>query len=139
MKSEKQLLEIIKKWSSNKVAFPDSWSDDKQLETDNISYKTYSGGATYKNIVITVGGTIEYDINVRGDKIEVTHPLSMPLTPAKALELVTTIYKEALSLESMVEGRAKMREEIAEKKKKAKTLAAEARKLEEVLNEEAKN
>lgn len=137
MKKEQQLLDIIKKWSSNKVAFPDSWSDEKQLETTNLSYKTYDGGARYKNIVITVGGTIKYEIDYRGDTIEVSHPLAFPLTAAKALELVTTIYTEAMSLESMVEGRAKLREDIAKLKADSKTKAKEARKLEETLKLEA--
>lgn len=138
MKKEQQIVELIKKWSSNKVAFPDSWSDDRQLETANISYKTYSGGGEYKNIVITVGGTIKYEIDYRYGLIEVSHPLSFPLSPAKVLELLTAIYTEAMSLESMVEGRAKLRQEIAEKKKKSKELAKEARKLEIALESEEK-
>ena len=138
MKKEQQLIELIRKWSSNRVAFPDSWSDDKQLETANLSYKTYSGGERYKNIVITVGGTIQYDINYRYDTIEVSHPLAFPLTAAKALELVTTIYTEAMSLESMVEGRAKLREDIAKLKKESITKAKEAKKLEQALAEEKK-
>lgn len=138
MKKEQQIVELIKKWASNKVAFPDSWSDDKQLETTNISYKTYSGGSDYKNIVITVGGTIKYEIDYRYGLIEVSHPLAFPLSPAKALELLTTIYTEAMSLESMVEGRAKLRQEIAEKKSKSKELAKEARKLEAALESEDK-
>lgn len=136
MSKEQQLVALIKKWGSHKIAFPESWSDDRQLSSANISYKTYSGGDNYKNIVVTVDGVLKYDINLRYDKIEVTHPLSSPISVAKALELVTLIYQEATSMESIVEGKANLRQKIADTKKKIRELNKELSKLNNQLSED---
>ena len=135
---EKELVDLITRWSSNKIAFPASWSENKQLDSYPISYRTYNGGGEYCNIELTLGGTVEYSINLRYGEIEVVHSLSNPLSAKKALELVKTVYEEAISMESIVEGKASMREEVAKKKKQAKELIKEATKLEMTLINEEK-
>ena len=137
-KAEQEIVDILNKMGTNKFVMPSGWSDDRQLGTANISYKTYDGGGGYKNLDFTIED-VSYSVQLRYGSIVLEAPLSKPLSAYRLLDIIKTIYQEATSPESIVEGEANLRAKIAEAKKaisdKKKTLF----KLEGELNGNEEN
>jgi hypothetical protein len=131
---EQEIIDILQKMNTNKLVMPDGWSDDRQLGGANISYKTYSNGKDYFNLDITIEDT-HYSVMLRSGRIVVEAPLAKQMNATKALEIVKTIYQEATSPESLIEGEASLRANIASAKKDVARRKLELRKLEEELKQ----
>lgn len=133
-KTEADIIELITKWYSHKVAFPDSWSDERFLSSSPISYKTYdSGNIRYLNIEVTVDD-VEHSFNLRNGSLIVASPLTKQLKPDRILVILNDIYTESTSIESIVEGQANLREKIANKKKELRRLNKSIKELEGQLD-----
>lgn len=130
---EKEIVELVTKWYSSKVAFPNGWSDEKYLASSEVSYKTYdSGSIRYVTIELVINGTT-YALGLRGGTVEIAGPITKRLSPKSVLEILNAIYTEATSIESMVEGKVKIRKDIADKRIQIKRLNKEIKTLEESL------
>lgn len=137
-KAEQEIVDILNKMGSNKLVMPDGWSDDRQLGTANIAYKTYSGGSTYKNLDFTIDD-VSYSVQLRYGRIVLEAPLAKQLNATKLLEIVKTIYQEATSPESLVEGEANLRAKIAKAKSAIRSKRIELQKLEGELDGNQEN
>ena len=133
-KIEQEIVDILMKMSTNKIVMPSGWSDDRQLGTADISYKTYDSGSDYKNLDFTIDDN-SYSIQLRYGKIVIEEPLTRRLSPVRVLEIINTIYKEATSPESIIEGEANLRAKIAGVKRDISRKKTELYKLEGELND----
>lgn len=134
-KAEQEIIDILNKMGTNKFVMPSGWSDSRQLGTANISYKTYDGGSEYKNLDFMIED-VNYSVQLRYGSIVLETPLSKPLSAYRLLEIIKTIYQEAISPESIVEGEANLRAKIAEAKKDIYNKKLELKKLNRELNNE---
>ena len=128
-KAEQEIVDIFNKMASNKLVMPSSWSDQRQLGTADISYKTYDGGPTYRNLEFTIKG-VSYSVGLRNGHIEIQAPLSKPLSANKLLEIIKVIYQDETSPESLVEGEANLRTKIREVRQSINSKKTELKKLE---------
>lgn len=136
IKIEKEIADIVKTMSRSKIVMPDGWSDEKQLETAPISYKTYnSGSGNYLEVDLVIDGT-EYRLQVIYGKVRIEEPLCKHLTPSRLFEIINTIYTEAISPQSIIEGRANLRSKIAKAKKEISDNKIKLAQLENALSGE---
>lgn len=138
MSNKEQIIDILKKMSVVKIIMPDGWSDDKQLNGHNISYKTYNGGSDYMTMEITLNGVDTYKINYHYGDIIIEEPFDKHLSQSKIVELVKTVYTEAISPEMITEGKVLIREKIAQARKEIKRKKIDINNLLEQLNGEEK-
>lgn len=138
MSNKECLIDILKKMSVVKNIMPDGWSDDKQLNGHDISYKTYNGGSNYMTIEITLNGVDTYKIHYYYGEITVEEPFDKHLSQSKIVELLKTVYTESISPEMIAEGKVLIREKIARARKEIKDKQIDINKLLEQLNGEEK-
>ena len=114
------IIGLISTMESNTFLLPDSWSDDMQMSTRDMSYKTYvgsRGAGRYINIVMS-SPELNIEIDIRGEEITLDKMglFQKRVQPKQVLELIQAIYNEKYSFRESAEGLTKLRKEIAEKR-----------------------
>lgn len=114
------IIGLIRTMEGNTFLLPDSWSDDMQMSTRDMSYKTYVGSrgvGRYINIVVS-SPELNIEINVRGAEITLDKIglFQKRVQPKQVLELIQAIYNEKYSFRESAEGLTKLRKELKEKR-----------------------
>ena len=126
-----EITELVNKWSQVRAVYPLSWSDERFLSSEDISYKTYladGGRNAHKVVEVTIKGT-KNTLAFLSDGVLLETSIAKPTSPKAILEALNAIYTEVTSIESIVEGKAALRKEIAQAKRDIK---AKQRKIKEM-------
>ena len=132
---KKDLISIIEKMEINTYLLPESWSDEIQMATRDMSYKTYVGKrgiGRYINFVIK-SPKLNVDIDFRGDDVRVNTSIDKPIKVKEMYEAVLAIYEEKHSFIDMAEGVSNLRKQISEKRRNIETAKKEIKILEQQI------
>ena len=117
-----EITELVNKWSQVRAVYPLSWSNERFLSSEDISYKTYladEGRNAHKVVEVTIRGT-KNTLTFWSDGVLLETSIAKPTSPKAILEALNAIYTEVTSIENIVEGKAALRKEIADAKRDVK-------------------
>ena len=117
-----EITELVNKWSQVRAVYPLSWSNERFLSSEDISYKTYladEGRNAHKVVEVTIKG-MKNTLTFWRDGVLLETSMAKPTSPKAILEALNAIYTEVTSIESVVEGKAALRKEIADAKRDVK-------------------
>lgn len=117
-----EITELVNKWSQVRAVYPLSWSDERFLSSEDISYKTYladGGRNAHKVVEVTIKGK-KNTLTFWSDGVLLETSIAKPTSPKAILEALNAIYTDVMSIESIVEGKAALRKEIADSKRDIK-------------------
>ena len=128
---------LVNKWAQTRVAYPVGWSDWQHVASEEISYRTYladQGLNAHKVVELKIKNK-ETKLAFWSDGLKVENVITEPVSAKVILAALKTICTEATSIESIAEGKVKIREEIARRKSSIKAEFREIKKLETELGE----
>lgn len=117
-----EITELVNKWSQVRTVYPLSWSNERFLSSEDISYKTYladEGRNAHKVVEVTIKG-MKNTLTFWNDGVLLSTSMAKPTSPKAILEALNSIYTEVTSIENIVEGKAALRKEIADAKRDVK-------------------